>query len=71
MSAVPDFAGPLGAALDAVRRRAGLAIAAEAPADVVVSMGEDGLAISGRSLSVRAATDPRLRDFAAIVRAAR
>ena len=68
MSTLPDITGPIGAALAAARARAAQAIAAEVPADVSVSLVEGGIAITGRALSVRAATDPRLRDFAGLVR---
>lgn len=71
MSTLPDLAGPLGAALAEARARAASAIAADLPDDVALALDGDGMAITGRALSPRAATDPRLRDFAAIVRAAR
>lgn len=68
MSTIPDFAAPLAAALDRVRTRAAVTIAAEVPVDVSVSLTGSGIAVTGRTLSIRALTDPRLRDFAGLLR---
>jgi hypothetical protein len=58
----------LAAALAGAEARVASAIAAEVPAGVSVSLGEGGIALSGRDLSIRAMTDSRLRDFAGMVR---
>jgi hypothetical protein len=58
----------LSGALAAAKARAVAAIEAEVPADVVVEAVEGGVRLSGRRLSVRAASDGRLRDFAGLVR---
>jgi hypothetical protein len=56
------------AALAGAEARVAAAIAAEVPADVRVSLGEQGIALTGRDLSTRSLTDARLRDFVGLVR---
>lgn len=56
------------AALAGAEARVAAAIAAELPSDVRVSLGESGIALTGRDLSIRSLTDARLRDFAGLVR---
>ena len=63
------FATAVASALASAEARACVAIAAEVPPDVADSAVEGGVRLVGRALSVRALTDPRLRDFAAIARA--
>jgi hypothetical protein len=48
--------------------RAARAIAVQTPADVRVTWSDGAIRLTGRALSARALLDPRLRDFAAIVR---
>lgn len=48
--------------------RAAARIARGVPADVAVTADGDRIRIAGRRLAVRALTDPRLRDFAGLVR---
>lgn len=56
------------AALAGAEARVAVAIAAEVPADVRVTLAEGGIALAGRDLAIRALTDARLRDFAGLVR---
>lgn len=48
--------------------RAARAIVAHAPADVRVTWSDSAIRLTGRALNSRTPLDPRLRDFAAIVR---
>ena len=68
MTTIPDLSPALVAALAGAEARAAAAIAAEVPADVAVTLADDGIALAGRNLSIRAMTDGRLRDFAGLVR---
>jgi hypothetical protein len=68
MTAIPDLSPALVAALAGAEARAAAAIAAEVPADVAVALTDDGIALTGRTLVIRAMTDSRLRDFAGLVR---
>jgi hypothetical protein len=68
MIASPQFADRLRDALAAVRDRVRDRLAAEVPADVAVIATDDGVALIGRDLAVRALTDARLRDLAGLVR---
>jgi hypothetical protein len=70
MTSSPTLVPALVDALADAAARAATAIAAEVPADVTVTAGEGAILLTGRELSIRALTDARLRDFAAIVRAA-
>ncbi len=58
----------LAAALAGAEARIAAAIALEVPGDVTVALDENGIALTGRDLSIRSLTDPRLRDFAGLVR---
>jgi len=64
-----DISASLSKALDEMQIRAASVIAAAVPADVSVSLTEGGIRLTGRALSLRAQTDARLRDFAALTRA--
>jgi pheromone shutdown protein TraB len=68
MTAIPAFSPALVAALAGAEARAAAAIAAAVPADVSVALADEGIALTGRSLSIRAQTDGRLRDFVGLVR---
>lgn len=68
MTSIPDLSPALVAALAGAEARAAAAIAAEVPADVSVAPTDDGIALTGHNLSIRAQTDSRLRDFAGLVR---
>ena len=63
-----DFDARLVRALAAVRERVRARLAAAVPPDVAVVATEDGVALTGAGLAVRALTDARLRDLAALVR---
>ena len=65
---IANLSPALIAALGAAEARAAAAIAAEVPPDVTVALTDDGIALTGRNLSIRAQTDSRLRDFAGLVR---
>ncbi len=68
MTTIADLSPALVAALAGAEARAAAAIAAEVPADVAVALTDDGIALTGRNLSIRAMTDARLRDFAGLMR---
>jgi len=68
MTAITDLSPALVAALAGAEARAAAAIAAKLPTDVMVVLTDDGIALTGRTLSIRAQTDSRLRDFAGLVR---
>jgi hypothetical protein len=56
------------AALAGAEARVAAAITAEVPPDVIVSLAQGGIALTGRDLSLRSLTDARLRDFAGLTR---
>ncbi len=68
MIAAQDFAMRIAQAMAAVRDRLQLRVAAEVPPDVTVVATDDGIALQGVALGRRALTDPRLRDFAGLLR---
>ncbi len=68
MTTIANLSPALIAALAGAEARAAAAIAADVPADVSVALADEGIALSGRDLAIRAMTDGRLRDFAGLVR---
>ncbi|WP_419826078.1 hypothetical protein [Sphingomonas sp.] len=62
------FGNATATALARSAARSAAAIAAEVPRDVTVTWSDGVVRLTGARLSLRALTDPRLRDFAAIVR---
>jgi hypothetical protein len=68
MTTIPDMTGPLAAALAGAQARVAAALAADLPDDVRLAQDGQGLHLTGHALSTRALTDPRLRDFAGLVR---
>jgi hypothetical protein len=69
MTMPPRFGDATAAAVSRIASRSAGAISAEVPRDVAVTWSDGVVRLTGARLTLRALTDPRLRDFTAIVRA--